>query len=143
MNTQQIFDVAMMQGGLTINLTTNEIPTNGFAVSIPNKELQVSYKYFSPEVLQNFINTNVAALIKSNTFLGIWTNEGKVYLDLSIITNNLEEAILLGIEWNQKCVFDLANLQEIFLPAPQTNGTAAQRKTYANMKSRELAQMYK
>lgn len=143
MNTKQIFDLAVSNKGVTINPTTYKIPTEGFAVSIPNKDLQVSEEYFNPKVLQNFIDTNKADLVLSNAYVGVWINKSTVYLDISLVTNDLEEAILLGILGHQKAIFDLARNKEIFLPAPQTSGTITQQMTYASMKSREVAQSYK
>lgn len=143
MTTKQIFDLAVSNKGLTINPTTYKIPTEGFAVSIPNRDLQVSEDYFNPKVLQNFIDTNKADLVLSNAYVGVWINKGTVYLDISLVTTDLEEAILVGIIGRQKAIFDLTNNKEIYLPSPQTSGTITQQMTYANMKSREIAQTYK
>lgn len=143
MTTQQIYELAVSKGGLTINPNNYDTPTKGFSVSIPNRELKVSEERFNPKILQNFIDTNKANFSLKNAYLGIWINKRTVYIDISIVTNDLEEAILLGILGSQKAIFDLTKSKEIFLPSPQTSGTLSQQDTYAKMKAREIAQNYK
>ena len=47
--------------------------------------------------------------------LGGWINDGKLYLDISVVYDNEEEAIRMAKENKQLAYFDIANGKEIFV----------------------------
>lgn len=47
--------------------------------------------------------------------VGKWTSDGKIYIDISVHINSLENALLVGRHNNQKAIWDIANNQAINL----------------------------
>nr|DAT76244.1 MAG TPA: hypothetical protein [Caudoviricetes sp.] len=53
------------------------------------------------DAINNILNT-----IKQNEFCGIWIEEGKAYIDISIKIDSLSKALKLGKELKQISIFD-------------------------------------
>ena len=64
-------------------------------------------------------NNNIAKHILSywstfaQNYLGLWVNDGKLYIDVAVVTHDKEYAISLGKAHNQISIFDLANFETI------------------------------
>lgn len=57
-------------------------------------------------------------LTYAQNYLGLWVNEGKIYIDVAAVLHDKEYAIGLGKAHNQIAIFDLANMATI-----ETGGT--------------------
>lgn len=59
------------------------------------------------EELANAVNT-VLAMLNRGEYCGIWVNEGKAYIDISIRIADKVEALNMGRELNQISIYDWA-----------------------------------
>lgn len=57
------------------------------------------------EELANAVNT-VLAMLNRGEFCGIWANEGKAYIDISVRLADKAEALKIGRELNQISIYD-------------------------------------
>jgi hypothetical protein len=141
MNLSTLIHELALTGGFSYNVNTGESnPTTGYMVSVAGCEEQFFYDNdFDNKDLKHYFFRNSEKLSSQEAFLGGWLNENRVYLDVSINIQDLEEAILYGIIGGQKAIWDCVNSREIVLPSPQRSGTMTQNKTYNEMKAKQLA----
>ena len=136
-NLNDFIDLTKKEGGCTFNLNTSEInPERGYAVAMANRELVIDN--LTPEILKGYIEFNIDKLADVDYFIGSWASDGKVYLDTVNIVNNLEDAIIIGMNNDQLAIFDLSLGKEIKLPGRQTSGTNTQNSTYNKIKVSQL-----
>lgn len=88
--------------GATIDAETGNIAllNNGYMVSLAGYEKQC--KKMSFRALQKAEKTarNLGG------YLGVWVDEGVIYLDVSVCVDNIETAFMLGRKNEQKAIFD-------------------------------------
>lgn len=96
--------------GSTTPLNNNELKR--YAVALPDHELIVSRFVFSPELVE-FYHSRLPKV--KNASLGTWLNmdNEKIYLDLSLTFDDLEEAVREAYNNNQIAIYDLKENQEI------------------------------
>ncbi len=107
---------AQSQGGITIGL--DGVPkTDGFAFC-PTKETErvVSLASLTPEVVEQFIQQNLAALSAPDNYLGLWVDDGTVYIDVSQVLPDEQRALAIAAANQQLAIFDLRNHREIRVP---------------------------
>lgn len=66
----------------------------------------------------NLINKKINKLLKTlnrGEFVGIWVNDGKVYVDVSVRVRKLERAERIGKSLNQISIYDWENANCIYL----------------------------
>jgi hypothetical protein len=141
MNLQIFLSEALKNNGGSYNITTGEYnPTDGYMVSLPNNELVVDVRdLLETDVLSAYIINNANEFSSDKSFVGLWIDNGKAYLDVSIKYNDLEEACYIGILSNQKAIYDNANAVAIHLPTAQRSGTMTQQRTYNRMAAQKAA----
>jgi hypothetical protein len=64
------------------------------------------------------IEQDLKALIKrvrATEFIGLWLDNGIIYIDISRVIQNKEKALKLAKEQNQKAIFDIKNNKVIFV----------------------------
>lgn len=97
--------------GATVDATTGDIAllNAGYMVSLAGYEKQV--KKLSFRALQKAEKTarNLGG------FLGIWADDGIIYLDVSVCVDNIETALILGKKHAQKAIFDNNLKNSIYL----------------------------
>ncbi len=143
MNLQKFLSEALRNNGGSYNITTNEYnPTDGYMVSLPDNELVINSDDLCATVLSEYIINNAEELSSENSFVGLWIDNGKAYLDVSAKYNNLEAACYVGIISNQKAIYDNANAVAIHLPTPQRSGTMTQQRTYNKQAAKDVAEEY-
>ena len=110
-----IFQFAIRNKGLTFNLRTGKTCQykTGFYVSLKNCERVTSFASFWSEDIQKFVTDNLFSLLDSNSFLGIWFDGCKVYLDISVHVKGIYDAVQLAKKNNQKAIWDIENRQSI------------------------------
>ena len=142
MNLSTLFSELSLTGGFSYNATTGSFnPSTGYMVSLAGFEEQFYFDDFENKDIKQYFVKHVKQLCKDESFLGGWTEDNRVYLDVSINIDDLETAIYTGIINDQAAIFDCANQQTIKLPSPQKSGTMAQNKTYNEMKAKQLAHL--
>ena len=141
MNLQTFLSEVLKNNGGSYNITTGEYnPTDGYMVSLPNNELVVDTNdLLETDVLSAYIINNAVDLSSSESFVGLWIDNGKAYLDVSVKYNDLETACYVGILSDQKAIYDNANAVAIHLPTPQRSGTMTQNRTYNYMAAKKAA----
>ena len=60
--------------------------------------------------------------------MGSWVNDGKVYLDVTMLITDKRKAIETAYKNNQLAIYDNTNKVVIELPTPQRTGTTTQQK---------------
>ena len=140
MNLRKFLSEVLKNGGGSYNITTGESnPTDGYMVSLPNNELIIDADDLCATVLSEYIINNAEELSSNESFVGLWIDNGKAYLDVSVKYNDIEAACYVGILNDQKAIYDNANAVAIHLPAPQRSGTMTQRRTYNYMAAKKAA----
>jgi hypothetical protein len=145
MNLAQFTTQIATTGGATYNITTGDSPNSGYAASMQGHEKVISLPdtwgsmasdergmYIKQHIL-DFIVTNGAQLESSWDYIGAWTHEDSIYLDVTRVFDNLYDAVLFGILNNQKAIYDFNKDESIELPEGQTHGTMTQAMDYAKM----------
>ena len=101
-------------GGFTIDPRTGARPSRGFAFSEhPEIETIIPVSEFSEQHLADFINRNAHLLENPEYFIGAWRDGDNIYLDISTIVDDLDEALRRGYAAKQFAVFDLGNSRSI------------------------------
>lgn len=131
---QTIYAKTIADNGTSYNVVTNQFGTDkGFMVSLPNRELKVSIELFNPQIIQNFVNSNIELLNNKDNFLGTWIDNDYVYLDVSRCYKDIDTAIRVGMLSDQLAIYDNENKTVINLPKRQKSGTFFQQNTYINL----------
>lgn len=108
--------------GLTTSLETGREPQFGFSVSIPGHEvthLRVNHLGSQKavlEILAAYIRDNFEVVFRARHHLGLWVDQGLLYVDTSIIVPDYSTAVELGTRYGQKAIYDLSTGQTIYLP---------------------------
>jgi hypothetical protein len=140
MNLSNLVHELALTGGFSYNVNTGESnPSNGYMVSLLGNEQQFFFDDFDNKDLKNYFFSHSEQLAKPESFLGGWLDGNRVYLDVSINIQDIENAIYTGICNSQKSIYDCANKNYINLPLPQMSGTMTQNRTYNRLKAREIA----
>jgi hypothetical protein len=140
MNLQTFLSEVLKNNGGSYNITTGESnPTDGYMVSLPNNELIINAYDLCATVLKEYIIDNADKLSENDVFVGLWIDNGKAYLDVSVKINDIETACYTGIIYNQKAIYDNAKAVAIHLPTPQRSGTMTQQHTYNRMAAQKAA----
>jgi hypothetical protein len=140
MNLQTFLSEVLKNNGGSYNITTGESnPTDGYMVSLPNREEVFNADDLCATVLREYIIDNADELSSENSFLGLWIDNGMAYLDVSVKYDDLETACYIGIINDQKAIYDNANAVAIHLPTPQRSGTMTQQRTYNYMAAQKAA----
>lgn len=98
------------KSGFTVDKNGNAYTGTGFAVSItdliPENENDLK------RILKEY---NKYAKKGAKIYLGGWINNNKLYLDISIIIKNLQEAIRTGRTLKQKAIYNFGSKKVIDL----------------------------
>ncbi len=150
MNLSQFTNQIATTGGATYNIVTGDSPNSGYASSMQGHEKVINLPdtwgsmtadergmYIKQHIL-DFIVTNGTQLETAWDYIGAWTHEGSIYLDVTRAFDNLYDAILFGILNNQKAIYDFNRKESIEIPEGQTHGTMTQAMDYAKMTATAL-----
>ena len=103
-------------GGFSIDLTTGKYEFNsGFFVAIDNTE-QTSPVYKGTQTrtfIKNFIVQNWDVLKLPHKVLGLWIENGKIYVDVSTLYDSEEAAYNIGKYAGQLAIYDNASKKTI------------------------------
>lgn len=100
-------------GGVTINLDNNQ-PSKGIAFSpYKDTEFVVDKSSFTPEAVDNYVKTHADKLNIPGNHLGIWEENGNIYMDISQVGEKSAATLQKAIDAKQLAAFDLENFKEI------------------------------
>ncbi|MHB8484098.1 MAG: hypothetical protein ACYDBV_15485, partial [Nitrospiria bacterium] len=107
------YQETVKNGGVTISLGGDQ-PNNGFAYS-PYKgvETVIPKTTFTTQDISSFIDHNYQLLSRPGNHIGIWEDNGSVYLDVSQVGAPTADTLVKAQNANQLSAFDLGNFQEI------------------------------
>lgn len=110
MNVKELKEELKKSGGLTLSADyTKATEKNGFYVS------KIGYeKIINIEDLESYIKMYSKMLLK-NEYIGLWIDNGLLYIDITKHYKNKKEALKIGIKNKQKAIFDIANKKDIFI----------------------------
>jgi hypothetical protein len=109
------------QGGATLNMKTLKGTNHkdGYMVGVAgitrrldkvkNRKVRMAIKKDIKEMAKDFKDYG------KDMHIGLWVNNGWLYIDLSKKVNDFKAAVALGIDKNQKALWDNANKIEISL----------------------------
>ena len=106
-------DLTNKNGGVTISLK-GEIPTKGFSVATSKlTEQTVPQDQFTSADTAKYVQKNWSALQQGNNYLGLWVDNGKVYLDVPSVFDNKVDAVKAAQAADQLGIFDLEKFETI------------------------------
>lgn len=119
-STGNAIDQAFTRGGFTVKaIGLPHEPKTGYVVAqnpklgavienaktMPRAELK--------KKLKEYIKINKDVLSQDGMYLGLWFNEGKLYLDVPSVIMDKDQAIQAGRDSDQIAIWDIANQMEI------------------------------
>lgn len=103
----------IVEGGATLNKNGEDfISNNGFMVSVFGAEFKTTDEEKAKSKIREYIEK---IQTEEGLFVGVWVDEGEVYVDLSIHILNYNEALEVARNNKQKAIFDLKNKTSIYL----------------------------
>lgn len=110
---ERVYQDTKETGGTTINLSGVQ-PTVGYAFSpFKNGETTIGESQFSVQSVIDFIANHNSELSLENNYIGSWEHAGLVYLDVTQVLHNREDAIKAAYASEQLAIFDLNTFTEI------------------------------
>ena len=120
----QAYEAVKKNGGVTIDLA-GHVPSDGYAYApFKGTEMIVPEDKFTPEHIDRFINQHADELAQAGNHLGMWTQNGNVYLDISRVGDPTTETLAKAQAAHQLAVFDLGNMERS-TSAPSTRPPAS------------------
>ena len=111
MKKQTLLNI-IKKGGATLNYKGRQVSyATGYQVSL--KDLYI-FDLKDIDAILKAINEQLDKL-SLNGHLGLWVDEGKMYIDLSFNISRFDRAITIGKLNNQLSIFDWASKKCIFL----------------------------
>jgi hypothetical protein len=141
MNLRNLLKEINDNGGVSYNITTGAYnPTDGYMVSLPGYEM--TFDKVEEQTIKDYILKNIEELTSMDAYFGAWTDQNKIYFDISIKIEDLYEACYSGIVNEQLAIYDNANAVAIHLPSPQKSGTFTQQATYNKQAADRVVEGY-
>lgn len=99
----------------SIHLTSGEAPKTGYMVGGASWTMTVAPEMLDAYVIADFIHAHKAMLSWEHHFIGWWTHNGRIYLDVSENVHHFSHALELGYERKELAIFDLNTMTEVAL----------------------------
>lgn len=99
-------------GGFTVNPRNGKDVNTGFAVAIyPERSKEIPHEIVNKDTIHQYVSDNKDLLRQDGNMVGGWhdPDSGNVWLDVSRVTGNKQEAIDLAKQHNQIAIFDLGS----------------------------------
>jgi hypothetical protein len=90
-----------------------DVPTDGFMVGGLVPAEIIPETLITVDDIRSFIIFHYFRLHNANTYVGVWTHEGNVYIDLSRKITVREEAMRQARNRNEIAIYDVAHGEEI------------------------------
>lgn len=113
MNIEAMLEQTIENGGGSFNLNGTAVKfSRGYAVSLEGLEKKVNlHSEFFPDVcviVERYMQANADAIAKPRHFLGLWIEDGTLYMDVSELVINETMARNIARERKQLAYFDFA-----------------------------------
>lgn len=133
-NYKQLFDELVNNGGFTCGWNQLEPPPSGrYICSITNNTAKIPKSYKELRALLDSVLSQKEYqqyIGNPNYCFGAWIDKDIVYVDINRIYDNLADALICGIEFGQKAIYDTVEKKVYDVPTLQTHGTEWQKETY-------------
>jgi hypothetical protein len=106
--------------GFTYHPIDGSSPTSGYALSpYRNRERVIDIDQVSADSLEQYLIDNEDIWVRPDHYFGAWynTEDGKVYLDVSIVAKTTEQAERLSVRHKQEAYYDLAAGETVYVRA--------------------------
>jgi hypothetical protein len=116
MKARELRKILDTNGGVTLHLNGDIFsPVQGYQVSVKDC-YKVLYKRVTDFELTGFcINTMYEASDNESGFIGLWIDNGYLYIDVSDYYMDKHTALIEAQKLNQKAIFDWKNKESIYL----------------------------
>ncbi len=133
---------AIGHGGFTFQTHDGKLMTKGCAVSpCPEPKKASPVTECNVNSLRDYYDTHHADLAKPNHYLGAWTHQDNVHLDITIVVDDPKEADRIALEKDQFSWWDLGNESEHIVNRDATSGGALQGKAVEIVPTKHLIDM--
>ena len=103
----------ILEGGATLNKYGEDfVSNNGFMVSVFGAEFKTTDEEKAKSKIREYIEK---IQTQEGLFVGVWVDEGEVYVDLSIHIMDYNEALEVARNNKQKAIFNLKDKTSIYL----------------------------
>lgn len=124
--SQAVADASQPDGGGTIRVADGAVPTTGFCYSPYPERSKVfaSASDLTVASLMQYAKDNEDLLSQQGNYVGLWNDpeDGKVYLDVSVVTQEASEARVACKEHDQIAFFDLQDFTSVTVDQTATSG---------------------
>lgn len=128
-NMRDLFKrIAAPDGGFTYQPVTDQEPKAGYALSVyPDRSFAKPMKDLKSADLIKYAKANADLFSKADHYIGAWHDpeSHQVFFDVSVVSNDPEQAAKLALENDQIAYFDLAKGQSVTVNKNATSGGAA------------------
>ena len=131
-NLKEFVAAIIENGGATYNLANGGTVDKGYMVSKKGFEMKFQPEVDVTQAVCQFIKEFGFELYEVENFIGAWIDEGVLYLDVSNNFTKRSDAIREGYKNEQIAIFDVVNMDSIYLPSPQKTGTMTQQQSFIN-----------
>lgn len=102
-------------GGASIHVLTGEQPTSGYAVAVSGLGIEVDPESVTPEMVGRFRAKHYSYFEQDEYVLGLWEspNTGQLWLDVTKIIDDRQEAIDMMMNSTEEGIWDFAAGDEI------------------------------
>lgn len=110
-------ELAVPDGGFTVDIRTNRRPTSGYIVSIHKEAERILDGEVDWHALADFVEINLPALLVPGRMFGGWRDPETdlIYLDVSVWAADRAQAELLAIDNFQQAIYDVAAGASIYV----------------------------
>lgn len=110
---QIAYNGTVKDGGITVSLDGQQ-PDRGFAHSLDvSNEIKIPLAKFTPDDVERYVQSRQGELAQPDRYLGTWISGGNVYLDVSQVKADHDEAYAGARDSQQEAMWDIAGDREI------------------------------
>src|SRR6202030_1993633 len=115
--TSQAMYQTIQSGGTTLDIHNAQSPKEGLAYSpYPNNGMVISQSEFDPSHVDAFINQNAELLSQAGNHLGLWQENGKIYMDVTKVGEATKATYEAAIASQQEALYNLTTGQNVYTP---------------------------
>lgn len=108
---KHLYNRLLTEKGFTLDNELKSVDSKGYFVSLARTETTVPLNIFSFDVMVQIINEYK----KTTHLIGAWIDNDLVYIDNSILVNDLATAINLALAYNQISIYDNVKKETIYI----------------------------
>lgn len=131
LNVSDLYKRIYEQQGFTYFYKKGQIRHRGYAVSIYPQDSRIfPVDNFTPyDLFEYVLDKREKLMNEKNAHLGAWLDpeSNQIFLDISVVMNDLEQAKDFGCKYNQIAIFDLWKLETITLDCGKQQKEAIKR----------------